>query len=91
MNVTMILGWLALGLLAAGMAALPRLFRGPSRPDRLAAVQLMGTNAIAVLVVLSAMLRSMPLLNAALVLAALAAVGSVTFAALFGKDDTHDR
>lgn len=91
MNITALLGWLAVGLLAAGLAALPRLWRGPTRPDRLAAVQLMGTNAIAVLIVMSAMLRDPALLNAALVLAALAAVGSVTFAALFGKDDSHDR
>lgn len=90
MNLSVLLGWLAVGLLAAGLAALPRLWRGPTRPDRLATVQLMGTNAIAVLIVLSAMLRDPALLNAALVLAALAAVGTLTFAALFGTDDTHD-
>lgn len=91
MNTTVLLGWLAVGLLAAGLAALPRLWHGPTRPDRLAAVQLMGTNAIAVLIVLSAMLRDQSLLTVALVLAALTAVASVTFAALFGKDDEHDR
>ncbi|MGS4944880.1 monovalent cation/H+ antiporter complex subunit F [Meridianimarinicoccus sp. RP-17] len=91
MNLAALLGWMAVGLLAAGLAALPRLWRGPTRPDRLAAVQLMGTNAIAVLIVMSAMLRDPALLNAALVLAALAAVGTLTFAALFGKDDTDDR
>ncbi len=91
MNVTVILGWLALGLLAAGLAALPRLWRGPTRPDRLAAVQLMGSNAVAVLIVLSVMLRDSAVLDAALVLAALAAVATLSFAALFGKDDTGDR
>lgn len=91
MNLAALLGWMAVGLLAAGLAALPRLWRGPTRPDRLAAVQLMGTNAIAVLIVTSAMLRDPALLNAALVLAALAAVGTLTFAALFGKDDPDDR
>lgn len=89
MNVTVLLGWLALGLLAAGLAALPRLWRGPTRPDRLAAIQLMGTNGVAVLIVLSVMLRDTALLDAALVLAALAAVAAVAFAALFGKDDTR--
>lgn len=91
MNVPVILGWLALGLLAAGLAALPRLWRGPTRPDRLAAVQLMGSNAVAVLVVLSVMLRDTAVLDAALVLAALAAVATLTFAALYGKDDADDR
>jgi multicomponent Na+:H+ antiporter subunit F len=90
MNLDAMLGWVAVALLATGLAALPRLWRGPTRPDRLAAVQLMGTNAIAVLVVMSAMLRDMALLNAALVLAALAAIGTLTFAALFGKDDVDD-
>ena len=90
MNVTVILGWLALGLLAAGLAALPRLWRGPTRSDRLAVLQLMGTNAVAVLIVLSAMLRDSAVLDAALVLAALAAVAAASFAALYGKDDADD-
>lgn len=90
MNVTVLLGWLALGLLAAGLAALPRLWRGPTRLDRLAALQLMGTNAVAVLIVLSAMLRDTALLDVALVLATLTAVAAVTFSALYGKDDARD-
>jgi multicomponent Na+:H+ antiporter subunit F len=66
-----VLAMMALGLL--------RLLRGPGRSDSLMAAQLLGTGGIAVLLLLAAAIPTPGLVDAALVLALLAAFVSAAF------------
>ncbi|WP_022961516.1 monovalent cation/H+ antiporter complex subunit F [Halopseudomonas pelagia] len=66
--------WLACILLLSVGAGLWRLWRGPTRADRLMAVQLFGTSGAAILMLLAQAQDQPALLDAALVLALLAAV-----------------
>jgi multicomponent Na+:H+ antiporter subunit F len=58
---------------------LVRVLRGPERADRIMAVQLLGTGGIAVLLLLAAAVPLPGMVDAALVLALLAAFVSVAF------------
>ena len=78
----MILDYLALCTLVSTRAALPRLIIGPTAADRILAAQLAGTGTVATLVVLGAAGNAPELFDAALVLAALAAVTGIAFVAL---------
>ena len=66
--------YLATLLLLTVLAGLWRVLRGPSRADRLVAVQLLGTAGTALLLVLAESQAQPALRDAALVLALLAAV-----------------
>ena len=66
--------YLAALLLLTVLAGLWRVLRGPSRADRLVAVQLLGTAGTALLLVLAESQGQPALRDAALVLALLAAV-----------------
>lgn len=66
--------WLAAVLLLSILAGLWRVFHGPTRADRLLAIQLFGTSGAAVLLVMADMQAQPALLDAALILALLAAV-----------------
>lgn len=66
--------WLACALLLSVGAGLWRVWRGPTRADRLMAVQLFGTSGAAILMLLAQAQHQPALLDAALVLALLAAV-----------------
>lgn len=66
--------WLACALLLSVGAGLWRLWRGPTGADRLMAVQLFGTSGAAILMLLAQTQDQPALLDAALVLAVLAAV-----------------
>lgn len=72
----MLLAFVILGSVAAGLW---RVMRGPSRSDRLMAVQLLSTGGIAVLLILDAATDGPALLDVALVLALLGAFASVAF------------
>ena len=61
------------------LAGLIRVWRGPTAADSLLAVQLMGTTGAALLLVISAMQDNPSLIDAALVLALLAAVTLLVF------------
>lgn len=65
---------LALLLTLAG--GLVRALRGPTVQDRMLSVQLLGTGGVALLLLMSALVASPPLLDVALVLALLAAVAA---------------
>lgn len=77
--------WLAIILLLSILAGLWRIWRGPTRADRLLAVQLFGTSGAAVLMLLAHTQRQPPLLDAALVLALLAAVLSIALVQLLRR------
>lgn len=64
-------------ILLAVLAGLWRVLRGPTRADRLMAVQLIGTGGIAVLLILAAAQGEAALLDVALLLALVSASGSV--------------
>tara|TARA_R110000824_G_scaffold401627_2_gene613196 strand:+ start:201 stop:446 length:246 start_codon:yes stop_codon:yes gene_type:complete len=66
--------WLACILLLSVAAGLWRVWRGPTHADRLMAVQLFGTSGAAILMLLAVSQDQPALLDAALVLALLAAV-----------------
>lgn len=67
---------LALCLLVSIAAGLLRILRGPSRADRLLAIQLFGTTGTALMMILAYWFEQPALLDTALVLALLAAAVS---------------
>ena len=74
-------------LLACLLAGFWRVLRGPSDFDRMLSAQLLGTTAVAIMVVL-ARVQAMPaLFDVALVLALLAAVKLVAFVALSARKE----
>lgn len=73
-------------LLLTVLAGLVRVARGPTRADRMLAAQLIGTGGVAILLLLAAEGDARGLVDAALVLALLAAVGAITFARLVSRD-----
>lgn len=75
---------LMLVLLAALLAGLWRVLRGPSRADRMLAAQLFGTTGVAILVLMALAGGIGALLDVALTLAVLAAVSVVAFVASAG-------
>lgn len=80
--------WLASILLLSVGAGLWRAWRGPTQADRLMAVQLFGTSGAAILMLLAQAQNLPALLNAALVLALLAAVVCAALVQLLRKP--HD-
>ena len=71
---------IALGLVGTAFAlTLWRLIRGPSAPDRILALDTLGVNAIALLVLLGIRLGSALYFEAALLIALLSFVGTVAF------------
>lgn len=73
-------------LLVTVLAGLVRVARGPTRADRMLSSQLVGTAGVAILLLLSNGGRLPGLLDAALLLALLSAVGAITFAQLVWRD-----
>lgn len=82
----------ALFLLINLVIALTALARGPTSADRMLIALLFGTVGTAILVLLAMAGGGTPLLDAALVLALLAAIGGIAFTkrAWKIKDDDHD-
>lgn len=76
-------------LLLALLTGLLRVLRGPDDADRMLAAQLLGTTAVALLMLLSQSLSMPRLLDVALVVAVLAAVAVVSFVATSETPD-HD-
>ncbi|WP_372880583.1 monovalent cation/H+ antiporter complex subunit F [Psychromonas sp.] len=83
---------LAIFLLLNLFAGMWRVLRGPTAPDRMLAVQLFGTTAVAVLLLLAQVFGNAALLDVALVFALLAAVTAVAFVRLTRSNEEieHD-
>lgn len=79
---TTYLGLVALILLASLLAGLVRVIRGPAPEARLMAAQLLGTTAVAILLILSGLTGQSAFLDVAMVFAILAAVALIAFVAL---------
>lgn len=73
-------------ILASVVLGLGRVVRGPTRADRMLAAQLAGTGTVAALALLAPATGAPRLLDAALVVAALAAVAAVAFVASAGDE-----
>lgn len=83
--------WLAAaGVLASVALGLLRVERGPTNGDRMLAAQLLGTGAVAVLLLLARAADAPALLDVALVLALLAAVASAVFVRRIGVQAPAD-
>jgi len=85
--------WVAAALVAATIAlGLLRVERGPAPADRMLAAQLLGTGAVAVLLLLARATGQPALLDVALVIALLAAVATAVFVRRIGvrRNDTTD-
>lgn len=76
------LGAVAILLLATLLAGLVRVVRGPDPASRLMAGQLLGTTAVAILLVLSQMTGQRALLDVAMVFVILATVTLIAFLVL---------
>lgn len=79
---TMFLSLILVALLLSILAGLIRVFRGPAPAERMLAAQLLGTSAVAILLILSQLMELRALLDVALVFALLAAVTLVAFVVL---------
>ena len=84
--VLQILPVLAAALLACLLGGLLRVLRGPTRADRMMAAQLLGTTAVAILIVMAVATGQRALLDVALALAILAAVTVVAFVVTGGRN-----
>ena len=81
----------AIAILASIAASLGRVFRGPTRSDRIMGAQLLGTGGVAILLLVAAAGGNWAILDVALVLALLAAFASVAaFVSLAFISNTTD-
>jgi multicomponent Na+:H+ antiporter subunit F len=76
----MILGIVLTMLAAAALVAFVRLLRGPSLPDRVVAIDLIGVLSVGLIVVISAATGVAALLDVAIVIALVSFVGTVAYA-----------
>lgn len=77
-------------LLVTIAGSLVRVFRGPTRADRMMAAQLVGTVGTATVLLLAGAARSRAVLDVALVLALLAALAAVAFVKTASADGAGD-
>lgn len=82
---------LALVLLLTIGGGMWRALRGPTAADRMLAVQVFGTTAVAILLLLSQALGNAALRDVAMVFALLAAVTAVAFVQRAWPEETVDR
>ena len=82
---------MAMFLLLLLLGGMYRVLRGPRDADRMMAVQLYGTTAVAILLLLSFALEAPALIDVALIMALLAAIATIAFVratSTGARDDT---
>ena len=72
-------------LAAAALVAVVRLVKGPTLPDRVVAMDLMGILVVGLIVVLAASTGVLATLDAAIVIALIAFVGTIAYATYVEK------
>lgn len=77
-------------LLVSLISGMYRLLRGPTPGDRILVIQLFGTTAVAVLILIGKVANSPALVDVALVLALLAAITIVAFVRRFWMGENTD-
>lgn len=87
-----VLLYIALFIISIAMAGLIyRVIKGPSTPDRVIALDGIGINLVAIIAILSIMLRTSAFLDIILLIGILAFIGTVTFAKYLEKGVILDR
>ena len=81
---------LAVGLLACCTMCLYRIGRGPTAPDRMVAIDILGTVVVGFVAILTAVTGKSYLLSVALVWALISFVGTLALARYLGRSSTHD-
>ncbi|MGE4340297.1 MAG: monovalent cation/H+ antiporter complex subunit F [Pigmentiphaga sp.] len=81
----------AVVLLLTVAASLLRIHLGPTRADRMMSAQLIGTSGVAIILLLAAAQGDGAILDAALILALLAAFAAVAFVKTSSVDGAGDR
>ena len=81
---------LAVGLLACCAMCLYRIGRGPTAPDRMVAIDILGTVVVGFVAILTAVTGKSYLLSVALVWALISFVGTLALARYLGRSSTHD-
>ena len=78
------------GLLACCAMCLYRIGRGPTAPDRMVAIDILGTVVVGFVAILTAITGKTYLLSVALVWALISFVGTLGLARYLGRSNAHD-
>ncbi len=81
---------LAAGLLACCAMCLYRIGRGPTAPDRMVAIDILGTLVVGFVAILTAITGKTYLLSVAIVWALISFVGTLALARYLGRSNAHD-
>jgi len=78
------------GLLACCAMCLYRIARGPTAPDRMVAIDVLGTLVVGFVAILTAITGKTYLLSVAIVWALISFVGTLALARYLGRSNAHD-
>ena len=78
------------GLLACCAMCLYRIGRGPTAPDRMVAIDILGTVVVGFVAILTAITGKTYLLSVAIVWALISFVGTLALARYLGRSNAHD-
>ncbi len=81
---------LTAGLLACCAMCLYRIGRGPTAPDRMVAIDILGTLVVGFVAILTAITGKTYLLSVAIVWALISFVGTLALARYLGRSNAHD-
>ena len=81
---------LVAGLITCCAMCLYRIARGPTAPDRMVAIDILGTVVVGFVAILTAITGKSYLLGVAIVWALISFVGTLGLARYLGRSDAHD-